>query len=448
MRLIVKLVTLAVLIIVLSVPMLSIWALIQERSSRAQDARAEIGQTWGGAQVLAGPVLSVPATTVRTRPDGTEEQHILWYDLLPDDLDIEATLDAESRRRGLFEAVVYTTAVDLEASFRATDLEELDAISGIDWTRAELRFGLGDLRGLTQVPELTWDGRPLEPESRAAMRSAWPAELAVTSPQLWSVLPRGDVRISGRFSLRGSGELKVLPLGRQTRADMRSAWTGPSFQGAFLPSERTIDASGFAASWEVPHFARSYPQRWSSEGVGMQHMVAASAFGVTLMDTTSVYRQVERSAKYAVLFIVLTFGVVFLFELLSGLSVHPVPYLLVGFALALFFLLLLALSEHVGYVVAYGVAASATVALLTAYGVAILRARRRALVLGGAVATLYGVLFVLVRLETYALLVGSLLLFGLLALGMWLTRDLDWFDALPTQGDTLELDDDPFRSEP
>ncbi|HXT20739.1 MAG TPA: cell envelope integrity protein CreD, partial [Thermoanaerobaculia bacterium] len=232
------------------------------------------------------------------------------------------------------------------------------------------------------------------------------------------------------LAVRGSEALHLLPLGDETTAELSSSWPHPSFAGAPLPRTRTADSThGFTASWSVPYFGRMYPQRWRGDQIDAAMLGAQledSKFGVTLLRPADPYQQTERAVKYAVLFILLTFTTVFVLELLSPVRLHPMQYLLVGAALCLFYLLLLALAEHLGMGRAYAVATAATVSLVTLYTRAVLAGWARAVAVGAVLAGLYGWLYTVLRAEDYALLLGALGLFATLAVVMFLTRRLDW----------------------
>lgn len=425
------------LVILLLVPMLFITGLISERESRQWEAESEIHQTWGGPQHLGGPILTLPYSREIVDDKGKSRFRREQLHVLPEDLIIRGNLEPQIRRRGLFDAVVYDARLTIQAQFQLPDLARfhIDPAS-LHWDEARLSFGVSDLRGLAESPKMTWDGQDLDLESSADDTHPFPRAIVARLdhrlvPDPSAPTTRDSFAVGLDLVLRGSGSLQALPLGRETRVNLESPWADPSFRGAFLPSSRTVGEDGFDANWSTPHFARSYPQAWAGVGVGpeLHQALDASAFGVDLLMAVDFHQQVSRCTKYAVLFIGLTFAVFFLFELLQGLRIHPVQYGMVGFAMCLFYLLLLAISEHLGFGTAYLTAAVATVVLITTYSATVLRTRGRATVLGLSLTTLYGVLFVLVQLQTYALLVGSLVLFLVLAAAMYLTRDIDWYDV-------------------
>jgi len=233
------------------------------------------------------------------------------------------------------------------------------------------------------------------------------------------------------LGLSGSQRLQFIPTGKQTTVVLRSKWPSPSFSGAFLPQARRVDKEGFEARWQVSWFGRGYPQQWttppeSEKRTAMKAVLEGSAFGVDLFLPVDAYQKTERSTKYGVLFLLLTFLTFFLYEVFSGLSLHPMQYLLVGSALCLFYLLLLSISEHAPFGISYLVASAATVLLIGGYSAAVLRGRLRALLMTLVLGVLYVYLYVLLQLEDYALLLGAAGLFVILALVMYLTRRIDW----------------------
>lgn len=435
-----KLFLIGFLVIALMVPMFTIGVLISERLSRQFEAEAEIHQTWGGPQTLGGPLVTVPYDRWATDAEGKEFLRREFLRILPEDLEITGDLESQTRRRGLFETPVFVGRFKLQALFRMPDPARLFIEPTlVRWNEATVRFGVTDLRGLDGNPRLVWQGTPLELEAANDPEGPFPnilaarldlrPDFAAARGEAQDALVGTEHRVEIDLDLRGAAQLNVLPLGRETRLTLASPWSAPKFQGAFLPVDREVGPNGFEASWSIPHFARSYPQAWTGQGwdPNRRHALQASAFGVELLMPGDFYQQVNRCTKYSVLFIGLTFAVFCLFELLQGLRIHPVQYGMVGFAMCLFYLLLLALAEHLGFDPAYLLASLATVVLITAYSGTVLGTRGRASILAANLVVLYGVLYVLVQLQTYALLVGAIGLFLVLAAAMYLTRDIDWY---------------------
>ncbi len=225
--------------------------------------------------------------------------------------------------------------------------------------------------------------------------------------------------------MQGSEQLEFLPLGGETKVDIKSRWSSPSFTGAYLPNTREV-TDGFSANWSISSFGRSYPQQWV-DGETDQQTILNARFGVSLIQSVDFYTKIDRTIKYAVMFIAITFLAFFLFEILSKIKIHPFQYLLVGFALALFYLLLLSFSERFGFLPAYVISTMATIGLIASYSAKVLKANKKASIVSALLALLYSYLYVIVQLEDLALFYGSILLFALLALTMYLTRNIDWY---------------------
>jgi inner membrane protein len=436
----VKLAMLALLVLVLLIPVVRVTGLIRERMGRQAEVAAEIAETWGGSQTLLGPILAIPHTvtveqvTVEER-DGVRgaanrsvqrtekvEHHVLHA--LPEEVSWQARIEPEIRYRGLFEVVVYEARLTVAGVFERPSIEPR-AGDRVLWDQAALVLGVPDVRGLQHRAGLRWGDREVEFLPGAGPGEVVGSGIHAPLPDWGDAEPGERVPFSFELVLRGSRELSFLPAGEETRVEMSSPWPSPGFGGAFLPAVREIGPDGFTASWRVPYFGRGYGQTWSDQTVTCGQL-AASAFGVSLVLPADAYHQTERSVKYAVLFILLTFGTFFLLELLSPRRLHAMHYLLIGFALCVFYVLLLALGEHLGFTAAYVLAAAATAGLIAGYARTILASRGRAAVVLGALAGLYGFLYVLLRLEDYALLLGAAGLFAALALLMGVTRHLDW----------------------
>lgn len=422
---VVKLGMIGVLGLLLLIPVTQVLGLVRERQQRERDVQAELARLWGGAQTVGALVVAAPLPS----SSGPAE----WVHFLPAEVTWTGTLRPERRSRGIFEVTLYEARLAARGWFRRPDPSVLGvAPERVDWDRAVAVLVLDDPRGLASRPVLRWAGG-----ERAFLPGVGP--LAGLCAGVQAQLGAGGFdphrSAAGRIDfavdlvLRGSESLQLLPFGELTRAELGARWSHPSFVGAPLPRQRRVGPEAFTARWEVPYFGRGFPQQWRSSETSadsLRFAVPTAAFGVSLARPAGPYQQTERAVKYAVLFIALTFTTVFLLELLSPVRLHPAHYLLVGFALCLFYLLLLALGEHLGMGLAYLVAAAAIVGLVTLYARAVLAGWLRAGVLGAAMAGLYGWLYTLLRAEDYALLLGASGLFAVLAAVMFLTRRLDW----------------------
>lgn len=422
------------LVIVLLIGLWMIRSLVSERSQRASSVRQEIASSWGQMQTIGGPALIVP---FRVRHPQLAQVTLHRARFLPEQLKITGLLHPERRHRGIFETVLYHADLGVEGVFAAPDFSAWNvAPEDILWNEAVITVGISDLRGIRGNPVLRWSGRNIAFSGGTADAALWTTGLAAPVPV---AADGATLPFSFNLRLNGSEQLSFLPLGGETVVELNSAWPDPSFSGAFLPEARSVTPSGFTARWSVSSLARSYPQKWRDSGEENTNALAAigpSAFGVGLFSPVGHYQKTERSMKYGALFIILTFLTFFLYELLSPVTVHPVQYFLVGGALCLFYLLLLSISEHAPFAVAYAIGSIATVSLISSYGAALLRNRRRVLGLIGVLALLYGYLYVLLQLEDWALLMGSVGLFLILALVMYTTRRVDWGSA--HRGRTVE----------
>lgn len=414
------------LALVMLIPLAQVQGLISERIALRDGAVASIGASWGGRQQFGGPVLAIPKRVRIQSSTGWITQESTEI-LLPDQLEIHGTLAPEMRRYGMYDTPVYTAELKLSGSFLAGDFKRLAGEETTYlWDRAELRLPVSDVRGIRRVSALSFAsaqyifgpgsadvggiGAVVVPLDLSEPQAKYPFELEVT--------------------LTGTQSLHMLPLARRTEATLRAPWPDPSFDGAFLPAERQVDAKGFEAHWRVLDLNRNFGQHWQQDA---QHSLdfRSAAFGVALYQTASAYQQTERAGKYGVLFIALTFIAFFLFEVLKKLRVHPVQYLLVGVALTTFYVVLLALSEQIGFAVAYLIAAIIVVAIVSSYAAAVLRARRAGLTLGAMLALVYALLYGLIVSEQYSLLLGALGLVAIIAALMYLTRKVDWYGAVP-----------------
>ena len=427
-----RLLVVGFLAIILQIPVLFIGGLVGERSLTRQEAVEDIASKWGRGQEVFGPYLVVPYTYDDVEKDaGTESERFIERaaaaTFLPEELRIAADVETEIRRRGIFETPVYVSAVALEGRFAAPDFSQWKVEpERIDRRRAQLVFEIADVHAVQSGAKLNWGGEGLDFEPGTGLLAG---ELpGFHSSVTLSEEPR-ELLFAAEFDLRGSSMLRFAPLGRNTEAAIKADWADPSFQGAYLPETSTIGADGFEAAWRIPHLGRNYPQSWTPAAPAAA--VRESAFGFDLLTLVDAYRQTERSLKYPLLFLGLTFLALWLFEATGGARLHPIQYLFLGAAMCLFYLLELALAEHLGFAAAYGAAASLVAGLVFFYASSVLGSQRRAAAVTGIAAGLYAYLYALLRIEDYALLAGALGLFLILAAVMYATRNVDWHAARP-----------------
>ena len=406
----VKMVLLGVLGLMLLIPLLLISNVIRERAQNAETARTEIGNLWAASQTLTGPVLNVPGTKVISG-DGkyvTTTMHIL-----PDNLKINGKVMPEIRYRGIYETVVYDSDIQMTGSFSFGGYEHLNDYT-YNWDQAYISLGVSDNKGIRDKVGLTFNKNIIDAQPGAGQTDLF--DKGISFPVVLD--PRLPDGISGDFSLniglRGSGSISFSPVGKTTEVSLVSDWDAPSFTGTFLPAEREITEKGFSARWVVTHLNRSFPQVWT----GDSYKPSDDAFGVNLILQADNYSKAERSAKYGLLFIALTFFVLIIIELRSKERIHIFYYLLVSLALILFFSLLTALSELVGFNMAYLISSVSTIALLTVFFRSLLKKKGVVLVISGLLTVLYIFIFVLLALKDYAFLAGNIGLFVLLGVLM------------------------------
>ncbi|HEX5034086.1 MAG TPA: cell envelope integrity protein CreD, partial [bacterium] len=403
--LLLKLIFIGFMTLVMLIPTLFIMNLIHERQMRREEASSEVLRGWGGGdQLVGGPVLVLPYD-VSTETMNDKGQKVVTHYLrsayfLPEKLEIDGQLKSQTLSRGIFRIPVYQGELAMSGAFRSPDLAALGIKpTQVRWDKAYVQLSLSDLRGLRETPEVLWSG-----ESRRFEPSA---TLSQSGPLIRAAVAVNEKASAYDFNLKlnlgGGKRLQFLPLAGDTHIKLKSNWPHPSFSGNFLPVHREVRAEGFVAEWKIPATARPIPAYWEDGIQGLE----AQAFGAEFMLPVDIYQFTERAAKYAMLFILLTFVAFFLFEVMSKARIHPVQYLLVSAALCVFYVLLLSLSEHIDFGLAYLASAGATVLLITAYLVTVLQKKSRALLMAGILGGLYGYLFTLLRAEDFSLLMGS-----------------------------------------
>lgn len=435
------------LVLAMLIPLDYVHSVVRERGYLSESVTRELGASWGHAQTVAGPVLLLPVeepkrVTVKnkdTRPGSPayiEEtqwvrRHIY---ILPELQEIKADLVSQIRRRGIYEALLYTADSKARGSFRvpATESLPLKEDGRVLWSQAKLLVHLSDLRGSANAPKLRWGGKELAFDVRSEkLPGSSNSHLAWIEAALPTLSPdAGPQDFAFDLKLKGSGAISFVPLGRESDFELSGDWPHPSFSGAQLPVAHNLSAEGFEAQWQVSHLARGLPQvmRDDADGIGaLVELTGSNASATRLLTPVDFYLKSERSVKYGLLFVIVTFGTLFIFEALGQRRLHAVQYLMTGAVVTLFFLLQLSLAEVIGFAPAFGLAALACVALVTLYAMKITASRGRGLLLGGLLSSVYGYLFVTLQSQDQAMLMGSLLLLALLAAAMYATRNFDWY---------------------
>jgi inner membrane protein len=443
----VKLVVIGFLILVLLIPGAWIQSLIHERQQRADEAMQEVFSKWSGSQTLTGPVLVIPFIE-RQEEETTTGKKLVEYSrkayFLPNTLDIKSKVDPTILHRGIFDAVVYNAAVDIRSSFNAPSLDLVNSPKGeIIWKEAHYVFGISDLRGISENPSVTAAGRKLEPEPSSNIgvsinRSERDADYSTATSATYTNYSSSGMSINAGWStaedfksdfrmnikLKGSKKLHFLPAGKTTTVQVSGNWSDPSFDGEFLPTTRQLGENNFSAVWNVLHFNRPFAGEWLD---GNQKL-SGSDFGVQLLIPADQYQKSIRTAKYGVLIVVLTFIALFLAEIIKKIRIHPFQYILIGAALTIYYSLLLSLSEHLGYNAAYVLATLSTVILISLYAFSFMRSVKLSGMFAFVMTLFYGFIFVIIQEQDYSLLLGSIGLFITIALLMYFSRRINWYN--------------------
>lgn len=428
-----KLLLVGFLMALLAIPLALVREVIAERTAYRDSAADEVARAHAGPQTITGPVLWLPYTetflrTVKvegqvgqTREELVAEERVSVQ--FPRALDTHSQLATETRLRGIFPVTVYTSQHASTGRFVWNPITPKHRGGQITLGQPLLLMGVSDARGLLSAPQLRLAGSAL-PVGQAPGSAPLPLAARVDMAQL---KPGAVLDFDLKFDLAGTGRIGWVPLADENSVTLTSPWPHPSFGGDFLPRQRSVSASGFEATWRVPSLSSQAQAQFGQKG---EHTPAPEQFSVSLDNPVDVYRLTERATKYASMFIVLTFAAFFVLEMVKHWRIHPMQYLMIGAALVLFFLLLLSLAEHLDFASAYGIASAGCIALLGFYLRHVLGGWRPGLAVSGLLVALYGVLYGILVSEDNALMMGSLLLFGVLAAIMVATRKIDWYTAM------------------
>lgn len=422
-----------VIAIIMLIPLVLMQDVVDERNGLYSNVLHDIANTWGGQQLLQGPILVVPfiekhvsKETIKdetgTERIKTKTRYLAKHAIhLPKELKIDVDLVEQHRKRGIYKSLVYEADLMLVGSFDKLDIQSMsDHVHRIDWDKAYLVLGLSDTRAINEVSTLNWNDIDVgySPGTKVTelLSHGFHASLknlnAETEQRLFST----------KISINGSQGFRFTPFGENTIVDMKSSWPHPSFQGMTLPANYKITADGYTSSWMIPHLARNYPQSWVYGNA--DYRLGEFIAGVDLFEPVFLYSKVTRAVKYGILFIGLTFLTFLIFELTTKTRLHYVQYGLIGVALTLFYLVLLSIAEHTAFLIAYVVAAIINIGLITIYTGTALKNWTRAGVIFVLLSALYAVLYSLLQLEDYALLMGTMLLLSVLMVLMYVTRNI------------------------
>lgn len=418
-----KIAVILVIIALLMIPTAMIHSLINEREARQHEAINEVSSKWAGEQIISGPILMIPFTrTIKDEKTDKLVDFVNFAYVLPYRLNIDGKILPEQRNRGIYEIVVYNSNTKVNGEFDLTELKNLDIpLEKFQFENAKFIVGLSDLRGVEKQVDLKWNNsiisfNPGVPNGDIVSEGI-NANLVLASNL--------DSKFTFDFelALKGSQRMYFTPVGKETSVSMESPWTNPSFEGSFLPDDRNLSENGFTAKWNVLHINRNFPQAWIGE-----ESLWESTFGIDLLLPVDNYQKTYRSITYALLFIAFTFLTFFFIEIMNKIFIHPIQYLLVGVALVIFYTLLLSISEYISFNKSFLIATLATILLIAAYTKSILKSNRLTVLLVGILSILYIFNFVIIQMQDYSLLIGSIGIFLILAIVMYTSRKIDWYN--------------------
>ena len=428
-----KFIVIIVLILALAIPLLFVYLMVKERAQYAAAAKAEIGRAWGGEQSLRGPFIMVPTVreqTVRSRNETRIEKIREFAVFLPEQLSVKPVVRTEVRRRGIFEVPVYRSEIAFTGTFIPPEMRKV-AQPGTEilWPEAVLALLISDVRGIKKTAQIK-----LGDAAAVKFRSGLGLETGSRGRPVGAIhVPIDEAAAKQGFTfafkldLNGSSALNFVPAGGETEVTAQSDWPHPSFNGNFLPESRTISDKGFEATRKIPRLARGQSQTLHvRQAAGLMN---ATRFGVSFFQPVKFYSLAERALKYAQGFLAIVFFAVFVLEMQSRRRVHWIQYLFVGLALVVFYLVLIGTSEHIGFEAGYLAASGATSILVGSYIGTVTQSTGRGLQIFGVIAVICALLYLLLRVEDYALLIGSIAAFAMLAAVMFATRNIDWSDS-------------------
>ncbi len=438
-------ITIVLLILILLIPGAMIQNLIKERQERSRETIQKINDKWSHSQTLCAPLLIVPYTTTKLDNDKKPyyEEHTLY--ITPKELKINVSLTPEERHYGIYKAILYKSDIHFEGNFSELANLKIEN-SNLHFDKAQIAIGITDLRGVTKNPDFKIGDKMFkttvgvvklfsvsenfveEEVTRYGSKDPYSSGRNVSGKTL--IVNLKDIGLTDtllqslnfdcKMKLNGSSSLNFIPIGQHTSVTINGQWPSPSFIGSFSP-ESTVDKKQFNASWNILSFNRDIPETWSDNNVAN---LGDNSFGVNLIETVDHYQQNMRSAKYALMFIALTFIVFFFVEIFTRKPIQFFQYVLVGIALILFYSLLLSLSEQIGFAWAYLVSSAVTILITTVYFHSLIKQKSATFILAGIMLILYAFLYIILQVEDFALLIGSIFLFVILGVIMFVSNKI------------------------
>lgn len=435
-----RLVIIGFLVLVLLIPSFMVQSLIHERQARRDGAVAEVNQKWGESQTITGPILSVPYKYYQKDASNRLVPTIGYAHFLPEKLQVNGELLPEVRKRGIYEIILYKSVLNVSGAFKPVSIKDLKvAPEDFVWSDAFISLGISDMKGLNDLITFEVNGQKIQVHPGIETDDILSSGVSIP---LDTVSSNEEMDFSFDLNLNGSESLLFAPMGKETTVHLNSTWPDPSFVGNFLPAHHETSQQGFEADWKILHLNRNFPQKWT----GSNNQITAATFGVKLLVPVDEYQKNMRTAKYAFMFIGLTFLSFFMIELLNKKLIHPIQYLLIGFSLLVFYTLLLSFSEQMAFRYAYLISSVATIGLITSYTKGVLKDKLQTGIIFLILVLLYAYLYIVLQLQDLALMIGSIGLFSILSLVMYLTRKIDWFSTFQLPGSTDKNSEAPPES--
>lgn len=444
---IVKMAVVGFLALVLLIPAAMVSELIRERENTRNAAIDEASSKWSKDQSIVGPLLVVPYRII-DKVEGKAVESISYAYFVPEKLDISGDVTPEILKRGIYKIAAYKSDISFAGRFKQPNFNDLNIKpENVLWDKAEIFVGISDARGIKEDIELAWNGKKHRFFSGATNIRLSGSDIVRNNPEFdiksetaatgifSGVLSQAPLSAAGnpngydysfKLKLNGSKAMYFSPVASETKVAMKSSWPTPGFDGSFLPDERTVNEQGFEAKWKVLELNRNIPQSWVDKNGASD--IDGFLFGTKFLIGVDEYQKNMRVIKYAILTIALTFLIFFFVEIMNKIRIHPIQYVLVGLALILFYSLLLSFSEFISFNLAYLSASILTIAAVTLYSSTIFRNKTLSFVQGGILVVIYGFVFSILQLQDYALLAGNAGLFVILAIVMYLSRKVDWYE--------------------
>lgn len=424
-KLVIKSFFIGFLILALLIPTFFIMFLVTDREQRSKEVVQEVSAKWAGRQTVTGPFLAVPYEEEQKNSTGVVTLVKKYCFLLPEELTVNGKILPQVKHRSIFQVPVYNSSISMSGKFKVAKPEKLPVpVSSLRFEESVVCMGISDFKGIGENLQLKWNDSTSNFETGLPdivwLNEGISSQVRLSADELIS----GNNSFSINLTLKGSERLYLTPFGSTTKVRFESDWKNPAFDGKYLPDTSTVSGKGFTAEWKILHYNRSYPQYFSN--ITNNNAISESAFGINLLQPVDAYGQTMRSVKYAVLIIALTFFVYFFLEIYYRRSVHPLQYILIGFALVIFYTLLLSISEYIAFGYAYLTASVATVLLISWYTKSIFKQWPVVLLFAFILSLLYLFIYVIIQLQDNALLFGSIGLFVLLAIIMYFSRKVNW----------------------